>query len=276
MHNFASISTDRSLVHGIELFRLWDVEEDETYQIKRTWDSWQGPNSTMPVAGRNGLCAARTISGQGWLSTADGGRQDLRPGSLVILPWLDLTGWGTSGEAWRFYWFEFFADQAEPPLLREAVQVPGVHGESPEITSIQSQLRSPLEATRRVASARFLALMYKWLEQAAAQSVACKHQPGIERAIDLMHRRIDAQLSVPEMAKEAGLGSRVFATAFEQSTGQTPKRYHLNLRLDAAQALLLSGRANVKQAAAQLGFSSPFYLSKLYTKRYGHPPSQAH
>lgn len=276
MQNFASISPGRSKTVGIELFRLWDVNENRDYQIKRVWDVWDGASSTMPTAGRVGLCAARTFSGEGWITTSDGRRQVLAAGSLVVLPWLSLTGWGTSGQAWRFYWFEFFADQTDSLLLPETTQVPISSIEPTEIALIQSKIRSPTLPARVTASARFSAMLYHWLEQASSiESPSHRRSEQIDKAMDLMHRRVDRQLSIADMAAQAGLSPRAFTIAFEKATGQTPKRYHLNLRLDAARGLLLSGRANVKEAASQLGFSSAFYLSKLYSKRFGHPPSQA-
>ena len=276
MQNFASISPDRSRTAAIELFRLWDVNEDSAYQIERIWDGWDGPGSTMPTAGRTGLCAVRTISGQGRITTKDGESQPLDPDSFVVVPWLELTGWGTAAKTWRFFWFEFFADPTEPLTHRSAVHVKAASSERDEITAIQNQIRSRQEPTRMLASARFAALLYYWLDQASTEQKRHKRQSEIDRVIELMHSRVDRQLSIAEMAEHAGLAVRSFTSAFEQTTGQTPKRYHLNLRLDAARALLLSGRANVKEAAERLGFSSPFYLSKLYSKRYGHPPSQAH
>jgi AraC-like DNA-binding protein len=276
MQNFASISPGRSKTCGVELFRLWDVNEDPGYQIKRVWDAWEGASSTMPTAGRTGLCAARTVHGEGWITTTDGRRQTLGPESLVVLPWLELSGWGTSADAWRFYWFEFFADELEPFLLPDAVQIPLSSTERDETTAIQSQIRSPLTPSRVAASARFSAMLYRWLELASIEPTSQHRYEQVEKAIELMHHCVNQQLSVGQMAAEAGLAARAFTAVFEQATGQTPKRYHLNLRLDAARNLLLSGQANVKETASQLGFSSPFYLSKLYTKRFGHPPSDAH
>lgn len=276
MHNFASISRGRSRVQGLELFRVWDVDEDAAYQIKRIWDSWEGPGSTMPVKGRAGLCAARTLSGEGWIETEDGVRRRLGADSLVILPWDRLSGWGTVGSAWRFVWFEFFPEDPSSCVVDEPVTIRITGSEREDIDAAQRRLRSPHESARQSASAHFVLLLYYWLEHASTGGAGLQSHAGIERAIDLMHNSVDRRVSVPEMAGAAGLGVRAFSTAFEQVTGQTPKRYHLNLRLDAARALLLSGRSNVKQAAEQLGFSSPFYLSKLYSKRYGHPPSRAH
>lgn len=276
MQHFASISPGRSQTCEIELFRLWDVHEEPSYQIERIWERWHGPDSTMPIDGRTGLCAIRTISGEGTIKTQDGGCQVLGTDSVAVVPWLDLKHWGTSGEAWRFFWFEFFAEPLEPLVLHRAAVVPSTSKERETITEVQSQVRSPNERTRRLGSAQFAALLYGWLEQASMDHTPHKRQPEIDKVIELMHIRVDQQLSIAEMAEHAGLTVRSFTSAFEQNTGQTPKRYHLNLRLDAARGLLLSGRANVKQAAERLGFSSPFYLSKLYSKRYGHPPSEAH
>ena len=154
-----------------------------------------------------------------WVGAADGRRQTLGPGSLVILPWLDLSGWGTSGASWRFYWFEFFADQVEPFLLPDAMPVPHSSSEQRETTEIQSQIRSPLSPSRAAASARFSAMLYRWLEQVSIEPTSQKRYKRIEKAIELMHASIDQQLSVGEMAAQAGLPTRSFVAAFEQATG---------------------------------------------------------
>jgi AraC-like DNA-binding protein len=274
IQNYASVAADRSQTARIELFRLWDVSEDERYRVERTWDSWESPGSQMPLDGRTGIVAARTISGEGWVETTAGERLTLRPDTVLIRPWLSLAKWGTAKDRWRFYWFEFFADDLEHFAIDQPVVSVVETADLAAIADIKSRLRSPHPATRRCASAGFSAMLYRWLEAASNREAAHRGRPAVQRAIDLMHEQLDRSLPVPEMAKHAGLSTRAFATTFEQITGQTPKRYHLNLRLDAARALLLTGRANVKEAAAQLGFSSPFYLSKLYRKRFGHPPSQ--
>lgn len=276
MHNFASIAPDRSKTAAIELFRVWDVDADASYDVKRVWEVWDGFGSTLAAEGRPGLCAVRTLSGIGRLQASRDRLFTLETDTLIVLPYTDLLAWSAAGESWRFYWFEFFAEPIEHLLLTSPVSIATSTAERSAIDTVHRQIRDPSPTTRRAATARFAALLYDWLDQANADQTPRRQDQGINRAIQWMHRHVDRPLTVAQMAEQADLAPRSFASAFEQTTGQTPKRYHLNIRLDAVRAALVVRNITVKDAADRFGFSSQFYLSKLYTKRFGHPPSKAH
>lgn len=277
MHNFASTSPGSARITGLDLFRLWDVDEDSRYDILRTWEMWAVTSwGREPSADATPMVAARTVSGAGLLDTHDGARFDLVPGTVLVLPWASIKRWRTHGDRWDFFWFEFFADQVEPFQPYAPLHQPLRDAELNEITAITRLLRQEHEADRCYATARFAALLYGWvLRHDADPGRDTPHRARIERAIDLMHDRIADNLPIAEIARAVDLSPRTFASVFERATGQTPKRYYVALRLENARALLTSGRFNVQQTADRLGFSSPFHLSKAYKQHFGHPPSQA-
>ena len=82
----------------------------------------------------------------------------------------------------------------------------------------------------------------------------------------------DAALTVGALAALAGQRQDVFSRAFSRDIGKSPQEYlHSGLLKKVAARLLLPG-ASVKQVAAELRFSSEFYLSRFFKKRTGLSP----
>jgi len=62
---------------------------------------------------------------------------------------------------------------------------------------------------------------------------------------------------------------------FSQGKGMGIHAYLLRRRLDHAQEFLEKSGRSVKEAAYRTGFTDPLYFSRLYRRRFGHPPSRA-
>jgi len=93
----------------------------------------------------------------------------------------------------------------------------------------------------------------------------------IARAISVIRGNLARPLSLAELAGQCRVSLSLLSHRFRQETGLSPIQYARRERITAAKELILAG-ATVKQAAAQLGFSSPFHLSKLFTAQEGRPP----
>lgn len=64
-----------------------------------------------------------------------------------------------------------------------------------------------------------------------------------------------------------------FCRIFREQTGQTPTRYLLNVRINAAKELLVSTELFIGEIAYQVGFQDPLYFSKLFSRSEGISPS---
>ncbi len=80
--------------------------------------------------------------------------------------------------------------------------------------------------------------------------------------------------TVEQLAEAAALRPSYFARLFKQHTGLSIRQYVNQQRLLLARRLLAGGQLNASQAAHQAGFDDPLYFSRLFTKRFGIPPSQ--
>ncbi|MEK7412652.1 MAG: AraC family transcriptional regulator [Planctomycetota bacterium] len=79
-------------------------------------------------------------------------------------------------------------------------------------------------------------------------------------------------ISRSELARRAGLSPSHLATAFKQAYGRAPLAHLQELRLVEARRRLQSGDAAVADIAAAVGFTDPFWFSRVFRRRWGMPP----
>jgi AraC-like DNA-binding protein len=90
-------------------------------------------------------------------------------------------------------------------------------------------------------------------------------------------RLMDARLADPpsraEVAAALGISESSFSHRFRAETGLTLSERVRWLRVRAAKARLGDADASVKRVAGELGFSSPFYFSRVFSEVTGMTPS---
>lgn len=106
--------------------------------------------------------------------------------------------------------------------------------------------------------------------------------PDIPRHIEAMVSRAQTILSadttqdeatIEELARQLGVGYSYFRRAFKKQTGFSPKQYHNEVRFRRVKGLLANTSLSIKEIAAQLGYSSPYHLTKDFTQRARMAPS---
>ncbi|HEV2543594.1 MAG TPA: AraC family transcriptional regulator [Methylobacterium sp.] len=95
------------------------------------------------------------------------------------------------------------------------------------------------------------------------------------RVRDLVAARIDAPLSLREMAEAAGLSEGYFVRAFKGSFGVTPYQYVLRERVTLAQSLIRSGTVSLGEAAKRAGFPDARRMGRTFRKVIGRSPTEA-
>lgn len=99
------------------------------------------------------------------------------------------------------------------------------------------------------------------------------YDPRLGTAIRLMEAHIDAPLTVAAIARRAGVTARTLEKIFGHAVGETPGRYYLRLRLNAARRLVLDTRAEMAMIAERTGFSSAASFSRAFRAAFGVPPA---
>jgi AraC family transcriptional regulator len=95
----------------------------------------------------------------------------------------------------------------------------------------------------------------------------------LSRVLDRMHH-LNSELNLQTLAAETGYSRSHFLRMFRLSTGYTPHRYLLHLRLKRAQELLKQPFLSLIDIAAVCGFSSHAHLSRAFRQLLGVTPSE--
>jgi AraC-like DNA-binding protein len=92
-------------------------------------------------------------------------------------------------------------------------------------------------------------------------------------ARELLREVREPRLSIPEIAREAGMSPFHFIRRFEALFGLTPHQFRIQARLDDAKLLLARGQLNVTEVCLEVGFESLGTFSDLFARRVGITPS---
>ena len=98
--------------------------------------------------------------------------------------------------------------------------------------------------------------------------------PRLGRVVRAMEANIEAPLGRSELAARAGTSVRQMERLVRARFGDTPMRYYLKVRLQAARNHLFYGEMPVQDIAAACGFSSPAVLSRTFRAHFGISPRE--
>jgi AraC family transcriptional regulator len=96
----------------------------------------------------------------------------------------------------------------------------------------------------------------------------------LRRIRELVHAKMEDDLSLDEMAQAVGLSTAHFARMFRKSTGQTPHQFVLRQRLERAQAMLRAPGARVLDVAIACGFKTQQHFAQAFRDLWGVSPTE--
>jgi len=116
-------------------------------------------------------------------------------------------------------------------------------------------------------------------EPQAEQRMAIEHRTGIRHpkllaAIGYMESHTETPVSLHNLSTQIGLSLRQVERLFKSKLGVTPAQYYLDLRVQRARQLLRQSPLSIMEVAVATGFNSASHFTRIYKKRFGHPPSQ--
>jgi AraC family transcriptional regulator of arabinose operon len=213
---------------------------------------------------------------------------ELTPSRVLVLPWMMPR--------------RYIADRAEPfrvigvhlaPTGEQPLHLTGVGLRPPTATGHLQSVPDPdltLRATMEAAVRAFAeppgpfrdAALAGWGLALAARIAGGLHAhvdrirhapaPALAALESWMRLSLGRSISRSELARRAGLSPSHLAAAFKRAYGLAPLAYLQELRLIEARRLLQSGDDSVAGIAAQVGFSDPFWFSRVFHRRWGAPP----
>ena len=96
----------------------------------------------------------------------------------------------------------------------------------------------------------------------------------LRRIKDLVHAKMEDDLSLDEMAQSVGLSTAHFARMFRKSTGETPHQFVLRERLERAKDMLRASDARVLDVAVACGFKTQQHFAQVFRDVCGISPTE--
>ena len=93
------------------------------------------------------------------------------------------------------------------------------------------------------------------------------------RIMDYIESHLEEDISLDDLAREAGISAYHLGRAFKQTTGMPPHRYITDRRIHRAQEMLLRNDRPVTDIALALGFASPSHFTDVFRKITGTTPT---
>jgi AraC family transcriptional regulator len=96
----------------------------------------------------------------------------------------------------------------------------------------------------------------------------------LRRIRELVHAKMEDDLSLDDMAESVGLSTAHFARMFRKSTGQTPHQFVLRQRLERAKLMLRAPDARVLDVAVACGFKTQQHFAQVFRDAWGFSPTE--
>ncbi len=113
------------------------------------------------------------------------------------------------------------------------------------------------------------------VERGSARTYRSGLSPArLRRVTELMHEKIEDELSLEEMAESAGLSTTHFSLMFRKSTGVSPHQFVLRVRVERAKEMLRSAEVRVLDAAVACGFKTQQHFARVFRRMCGVSPTE--
>ncbi|VGO13583.1 HTH-type transcriptional activator RhaR [Pontiella desulfatans] len=244
----------------------------------------QHPDDHMSVTSGRTLDSYTLVyitRGGGTFESRSGGAHTINEGDLFMVhpdEWHCYQPDPATG--WDEYWVEFDGEQARRIMghdefsLKKPVHSIGADDqilrlfiEIAEATQTQSPGFEHIIATQ---ASQIVARILARLRYSSAE--ARETETLIRQARLHILKNAEQSIDFPELAGELGISYSAFRHRFKQITGLPPGQYQIQIRLNKARRLLRNSPLSVADIAAQLGFESIYYFSRLFKKKTGISP----
>lgn len=130
------------------------------------------------------------------------------------------------------------------------------------------------EAAAQFLAAHLLSLHSKWsAPSAGVRNPGAISDRRLERVLGFMEQNYAENLSLAELAREAGVSRFHFVRLFKECTGLTPHSYLIRLRMNAGAALLGDTDLGVQEIALMCGYASAAHFTAAFQRHYSLSPS---
>jgi AraC-like DNA-binding protein len=162
-------------------------------------------------------------------------------------------------------------------ILREGHSAFVLPMPKPRRNQLQSREDAPFggEQLVKLWLEQLLILLYREATAPGNVEVRARYDGDIAtRVLSLLQEQLCGQLTLSDITAALGYGKTYLSNVFKRVYGQSIMEYYMKLKIDEAKYLLRDGSMSVSQISDHLGFSSPQYFSKRFSKLVKMSPRQ--
>ncbi|HZT19864.1 MAG TPA: GlxA family transcriptional regulator [Dongiaceae bacterium] len=111
-------------------------------------------------------------------------------------------------------------------------------------------------------------------QRLSAQQLSGDARAPLTRILHEMEENLETPLSARELARRAGISVRALGRILRDRVGESPMRYYLKVRLQAARNSLFYSDIPIQSVAASCGFSCPEVFSRSFRSHFGVSPRE--
>ncbi len=113
-------------------------------------------------------------------------------------------------------------------------------------------------------------------EQKTSNIKSVKYGKFIDVIIGILNEKLEKgeKVNLDEMSLKLGYSKSYIKMQFKNKTGSSLINYYINMKIDKAKELLVSGRYTVSEISDMLGFNSIYYFSRLFKSSTSMSPTE--
>jgi AraC family transcriptional regulator len=97
---------------------------------------------------------------------------------------------------------------------------------------------------------------------------------SLRKVVELVHAKMESELTLREMAESANLSVAHFSQMFRKSTGESPHQFVLRQRVERGMEMLRAPEARVLDVAIACGFKTEQHFARMFRRLCGASPTQ--
>ncbi|MCX2679789.1 AraC family transcriptional regulator [Galbibacter sp. EGI 63066] len=207
---------------------------------------------------------------------------ELQPNEFFIIPVGIPHHYKSSlSNPWSIYWIHFIGNNADSIYERllkynseKTIKIPYDEQRTELFLKMIKLLENSFDdASLELSNIYLLHYISSFIYQSRTNDPTERKNP-VNESINFMKKHIDKSLSVNDLASEQFLSVSRYSELFKTATGTSPIKYFIHLKIQKSCQYLYFTNMNVKEIANALGFTDPFYFSRMFKQVLGLSPSK--